>query len=25
VALTESCGLSLYSRDYHFVCYEKEE
>lgn len=25
VALAESCGLYLYSRDYHFVCYEKEE
>ena len=25
VALAQSCGLSLYSRDYHYVCYEKEE
>ena len=25
IALAESCALDLYSRDYHFVCYEKEE
>ncbi|MBQ8696936.1 MAG: GNAT family N-acetyltransferase, partial [Clostridia bacterium] len=25
MALADACGLSLYSRDYHFVCYEKEE
>lgn len=23
--LAASCGLTLYSRDYHFVCYEKED
>lgn len=25
VALAASCGLTLYSRDYYFVCYEKED